>query len=66
MHDMTATEVRERLKQYYFEYKGKEDPAIRSWLDACYRIVCDYMYSDLRQDELALERIADDGCPLGN
>ena len=64
MMNMTATEVSLLLQQWHLEFTGKYDPAIQSWLDQCYdKIIC-HIVSDMRQNELALQRITDDGCPL--
>lgn len=62
--NMTATEVELRLKDYYLDCDKRSIPAVKKYLDECMVIIRKYIVSNMRQDELALMRMIDDGCPL--
>lgn len=63
MH-MTADEVAVRLQYFYLDCEKRSIPAIRKYLDECMEIIRKHIVADMRQDELALDRMTDDDCPL--
>jgi len=65
MKNMTAIEVRYRVAEYHRRWAIQS----RRMADAMakdYVTIYNYIIADHQQNELALERMADDGCPLIN
>ena len=63
--NITATEVQLRLENYHLTAVFPIHWVVQDWLDGAYAMVCAHIVAGLRQDELALAQMADDGCPNG-
>ena len=62
MRDMTATEVRYRVAEYHRRF-AIQRRKMTDLMAKDYVTMYNYMMSDCQQNELALGRMTDDGCP---
>lgn len=65
MIPMTATEVRIREEEWERINQPKYKASVNKLIDACLGGSLRLLHELLREHEIQIERMTDDGCPLG-